>query len=181
MPVTPDSPVVLQVLPSLVTGGVERGTIEIAQAIAESDGVALVASEGGALVSTLERAGGRHVTLPLNTKNPLAIWRNAARLEALIKAEGVTLVHARSRAPAWSAWLACQRTGTPFVTTYHGTYNENFPLKRQYNAVMARGKIVIAASRFIAELIQARYGLDPARIRVIPRGVDAAIDRKSVV
>ena len=175
MPVTPDSPVVLQVLPSLVTGGVERGTIEIAQAIAESDGVALVASEGGALVSTLERAGGRHVTLPLNTKNPLAIWRNAARLEALIKAEGVTLVHARSRAPAWSAWLACQRTGTPFVTTYHGTYNENFPLKRQYNAVMARGKIVIAASRFIAGLVHGRHGVPMDRIRVIPRGVDPAI------
>jgi glycosyltransferase involved in cell wall biosynthesis len=175
MPVTPESPVILQVLPSLVTGGVERGTIEIAQAIVEADGVALVASAGGPLVSTLERVGAHHFELPLNTKNPIAIWRNAARLEALIRAEKVTLVHARSRAPAWSAWLACQRTGTHFVTTYHGTYAENFPLKRHYNAVMARGEIVIAASRFIADLIREQHGLPEDRIRVIPRGVDPEI------
>ena len=179
MPVTPESPpdktVVLQVLPSLVTGGVERGTIEIAQAIAEADGVALVASAGGPLVSTLERVGGRHLALPLDTKNPLAIWHNVARLEALIRTEKVALVHARSRAPAWSAWLACQRTGTPYVTTYHGTYNENLPFKRLYNSVMARGKIVIAASRFIADLVHARHGVPMDRIRVIPRGVDPAI------
>ena len=179
MPVTPESPpdktVVLQVLPSLVTGGVERGTIEIAQAIAEADGVALVASAGGPLVSTLERVGGRHLALPLDTKNPLAIWHNVARLEALIRTEKVALVHARSRAPAWSAWLACQRTGTPYVTTYHGTYNENLPFKRLYNSVMARGQIVIAASRFIADLVHARHGVPMDRIRVIPRGVDPAI------
>lgn len=175
MPVTTESPVILQVLPSLVTGGVEQGTLEIAQAVAAADGVALVASAGGRMVRSIERAGGKHFTLPLDTKNPIVIWRNAARLEALIRSEKVTLVHARSRAPAWSAWLACQRTGTHFVTTYHGTYTEDLPFKRRYNEVMARGEIVIAASRFIAELIQARYGLDPARIRVIPRGVDAAI------
>lgn len=179
MPVNPESPpdktVVLQVLPSLVTGGVERGTLEIAQAIAEADGVALVASAGGPLVSSLERVGGRHLALPLDTKNPLAIWHNVARLEALIRTEKVALVHARSRAPAWSAWLACQRTGTPYVTTYHGTYNENLPFKRLYNSVMARGKIVIAASRFIADLVHARHGVPMDRIRVIPRGVDPAI------
>lgn len=175
MPVTPESPVVLQVLPSLVTGGVERGTIEIAQAIAEADGVALVASAGGPLLPTLERVGGQHRMLPLKTKNPIAIWRNAAKLEQLIRAENVTLVHARSRAPAWSAWLACRRTGTPFVTTYHGTYNENLPFKRRYNAVMARGEIVIAASRFIADLVRNRHGVPEDRIRVIPRGVDPAI------
>jgi glycosyltransferase involved in cell wall biosynthesis len=175
MPVTPDSPVVLQVLPSLVTGGVERGTIEIAQAIAEADGVALVASAGGPLEPILERVGGRHVTLPLDTRNPMNIWRNATRLEALIKAENVSLVHARSRAPAWSAWFACQRTGVPFVTTYHGTYGENLPLKRRYNAVMARGRIVIAASQFIADIVHTRHGVPRDRIRVIPRGVDPAI------
>jgi glycosyltransferase involved in cell wall biosynthesis len=170
-----DTPVVLQVLPSLVTGGVERGTIEITQAIAEAEGVALVASAGGRLVAAVERAGGRHITLPLTAKDPWTIWRNAARLEALIRTEKVSLVHARSRAPAWSAWLACQRTGAHFVTTYHGTYGEGLPFKRRYNAVMARGEVVIAASRFIADLVTARHGTDPARIRVIPRGVDPAV------
>ncbi len=157
----PRHPTVLQVLPSLVTGGVERGTIEITQAIAGAGGTALVASAGGRLVPAIERAGGRHITLPLSRKDPLAVWRNAARLEALIRAEQVAIVHARSRAPAWSAWLACRRTGAHFVTTWHGTYNEDLPLKRQYNAVMARGERVIAASRFIAELIVARHGTDP--------------------
>lgn len=170
-----ESPVILQVLPSLVTGGVERGTIEITQAVAEADGVALVASAGGPLVRIIERVGGRHFTLPLKAKGPLAIWRNAARLTELIRAEKVVLVHARSRGPAWSAWLACQRTGAHFVTTYHGAYSEDLPLKRRYNAVMARGEIVIAASRFIAGLVAERHGIDPARIRVIPRGVDPAV------
>ena len=95
-----------------------------------------------------------------------------ARLAAADPAERVSIVHARSRAPAWSAWLACRRTGAHFVTTYHGTYGEDLPFKRHYNAVMAKGERVIAASRFIAELIVARHGVDPARIRVIPRGVD---------
>ncbi len=97
------------------------------------------------------------------------------RSPQLIRDRKVSLVHARSRGPAWSAWLACQRTGVPFVTTYHGTYDENFPLKRQYNAVMARGRIVIAASHYIANLVQTRHGVDPTRIRVIPRGVDPAV------
>jgi glycosyltransferase involved in cell wall biosynthesis len=171
----PDSPVVLQVLPSLITGGVERGTVEIAQAITEAEATAIVASAGGPLVRQIERYGGIHITLPLTTKSPLGIWRNAAALEALIREHKVSLVHARSRAPAWSAWIACRRTGVPFVTTYHGTYGEGVPLKRLYNSVMARGRIVIAASHFIADLITTRHHLDPARIRVIPRGVDPAV------
>jgi glycosyltransferase involved in cell wall biosynthesis len=174
-------PVVLQVLPSLVTGGVERGTIEITQAIAEAEAVALVASAGGPMVPAVRRAGGRHITLPLLSRDPIAIWRNAARLEALIRAENVTLVHARSRAPAWSAWLACKRTGVHFVTTYHGVYGEELPFKRHYNAVMAKGEIVIAASDYVARTVRQQHKLDPARIRVIPRGIDPAVfDPESV-
>ena len=127
------------------------------------------------MVRLVERAGGTHITLPLTSKNPWTIWRNAGRLEDVIRERHVSLVHARSRAPAWSAWLACQRTGVPFVTTYHGAYGEDLPFKRAYNAVMARGRIVIAASRFIADLVTRRHGVDPARIRVIPRGVDPAV------
>ena len=171
----PNQPVVLQVLPSLVTGGVERGTVEITQAVAEAEAVALVASAGGPLVNAVRHAGGRHVTLPLMSKDPLVMWRNAARLTALIRTENVAIVHARSRAPAWSAWLACQRTGARFVTTYHGVYGEEFPLKRRYNAVMARGAIVIAASRYVAGVVRERHGVDPARIRIIPRGVDPVV------
>jgi glycosyltransferase involved in cell wall biosynthesis len=167
--------VILQVLPSLVTGGVERGTVEISRAIAEVGGTSLVASAGGRMVATVERAGGRHITLPLAGRDPLTIWRNAALLAAVIRAERVAIVHARSRAPAWSAWMASRRTGVHFVTTYHGAYGEDLPFKRQYNSVMAKGERVIAASRFIAELVVARHGTDPGRVRVIPRGVDPAV------
>lgn len=172
---SPRRPVVLQVLPALETGGVERGTVEMTAAITRAGGQALVASAGGRLASSVVRAGGRNILLPLVSRSPWRIWRNAAALEAVIRQEKIDLVHARSRGPAWSAWIACQRTGAHFVTTYHGTYNENFPFKRHYNAVMARGEIVIAISNFIARLIQERHGIDPARIRIIPRGVDPAI------
>ncbi|WP_043337283.1 glycosyltransferase family 4 protein [Belnapia moabensis] len=166
-------PPVLQVLPSLVAGGVERGTLEIAEATIAAGGRALVASAGGPLVGPLERLGATHITLPLRTKSPLGLWRNAAALARLAAAEGVRIIHARSRAPAWSAMLAARRTGAHFVTTYHGTYNEGFPGKRFYNSVMARGERVIAISHFIAAHIRERHGTDPARIRIIPRGVDA--------
>jgi glycosyltransferase involved in cell wall biosynthesis len=168
-------PVILQVLPSLVTGGVERSTIEMTEAVAAAGWTALVASAGGPLVAAIEQVGGRHIVLPLATHGPLGIWRNIGRLTRLIRAEDVDVVHARSRAPAWSAWLAARRTGVRLVTTYHGTYSEDLPFKRRYNAVMAKGEIVIAASRFIAELIVARHGIDPSRVRVIPRGIDAAV------
>jgi glycosyltransferase involved in cell wall biosynthesis len=109
------------------------------------------------------------------TKDPLNIWMNAGRLARLIRMEGVDLVHARSRAPAWSAWLAARRTGTHFVTTWHGIYGEDFPGKRAYNSVMARGERVIAASRTIASRVVSTYGVEPGRVRVIPRGVDTDI------
>jgi glycosyltransferase involved in cell wall biosynthesis len=174
-------PVVLQILPSLGTGGVERTTVEMTQAVALAGGIPLVASAGGPLVAAVERAGGRHFRLNLATKNPLVIWRNAARLAGLIRAERVDIVHARSRAPAWSAWIAAQRTGAHFVTTYHGAYGEELPLKRPYNAVMAKGEIVIAASRFMAGLVMERHGVPESHIRVIGRGIDPAVFDPDVV
>jgi glycosyltransferase involved in cell wall biosynthesis len=165
-------PAILQVLPALRSGGVERGTLEIAEAQIAAGFRAIVASAGGEMVPALEALGAKHITLPLTAKTPWAIWRNAAALAALARAEGVALIHARSRAPAWSALIAARRLGLPFVTTYHGAYNEGFPGKRLYNSVMARGDRVIAISHFIADLIRARHGVDEARLRVIPRGVD---------
>jgi len=165
-------PAILQVLPALVSGGVERGTVEIAEAIAGAGYRALVASAGGPLVREVERVGAAHIALPLDVKSPGAIWRNAAALADLVRREEVAILHARSRGPAWSALLAARRTAARFVTTYHGAYNEGFPGKRLYNSVMARGERVIAISRFIAELIEQRHGTPRERIRLIPRGVD---------
>ncbi|MBS7812545.1 glycosyltransferase family 4 protein [Roseococcus pinisoli] len=164
-------PAILQVLPALESGGVERGTLEIAEAIQAAGFRAIVASAGGRLVPELEALGARHVTLPLVTKSPAGIWRNAARLTELAREEGVRIIHARSRAPAWSALLAARRSGAHFVTTYHGTYGEGWPGKRLYNSVMVRGERVIAISHHIADHIRRIYGPREA-IRVIHRGVD---------
>lgn len=173
LPPLPKGTVILQVLPALnLAGGVERGTLEMAEAIVAAGGEALVASAGGPRVAELTALGARHVRLPLDAKSPLALWRNARALLRLIESEGVALVHARSRAPAWSAWWAARRAGVPFVTTYHGAYRENFPGKRLYNSVMARGDRVIAISGFVAGLIRARHAVEEARLRIIPRGVD---------
>jgi glycosyltransferase involved in cell wall biosynthesis len=125
--------------------------------------------------------GGRLIPFPADTKNPAALLFNGWRLRGLIEREGVDLVHARSRAPAWSGWLAARRTGRPFVTTYHGAYGEKGPFKRAYNRIMARGDLVIANSRYTADLIRARYATEETRIRVIHRGIDEmAFDPASV-
>jgi glycosyltransferase involved in cell wall biosynthesis len=165
---------VLQVLPSLESGGVERGTVEMTQAVVRAGGRAVVASAGGRLVPQIERVGGQHVGLPLMTKDPVSIWLNAWPLRRLIASERISLVHARSRAPAWSAYLAAKRASVPFVTTWHGVYAENFPGKRLYNSVMARGDRVIAISQFVAARLAA-LGIEGSRVRTIPRGVDTAV------
>lgn len=153
-------------------GGVERGTVEIAGAIAEAGGRAIVASAGGPLLHELDRVGAEHVTLPLQSKNPVTMWHNVERLEKIIRDEKVDIVHARSRAPAWSAWLAAKRAGARFVTTFHGTYGAANHFKRTYNSVMTKGERVIAISQFIAVHVRQLYGVPANHIRTIHRGVD---------
>ena len=163
---------ILQVVPRLDSGGSEQAAVEIADALTRAGVCALVATEGGRLATAVARAGGAVVTLPMASKNPIALLANARRLAHLIVDREVNLVHARSRAPAWSALLAARRTGRPFVTTYHGAYGSVAPFKNAYNSVMARGDRVIANSRYTAGLIAARHHVSPDRIRVIYRGVD---------
>jgi glycosyltransferase involved in cell wall biosynthesis len=165
-------PAVLQVLPALNAGGVERGTVDVAKALVAAGWQAFVASAGGPMVREIERAGGVHIPLPLDTKNPLAIWRNVDALADVIETCGIDIVHARSRAPAWSAKIAAKRAGVHFVTTFHGLYGLGVPGKRLYNAVMTEGERVIAISHFVAEHLMKVYGVARERIRVIHRGVD---------
>ena len=163
---------VLQVLPGLVSGGVERGTVDMAQALVAAGWNSLVASAGGPMVREIERAGATHITLPLASKNPLVMRANVRRLAEIIRQHGVDIVHARSRAPAWSARSAAKRAGAHFVTTFHNAYRGKSWLKRRYNAIMAEGERVIAISRFVAERAAAAYGVPWDRIRIVHRGVD---------
>jgi glycosyltransferase involved in cell wall biosynthesis len=163
---------IAQIIPRLDTGGAERATLEMADAITRAGGRAIVLSEGGRLAGEIERVGGEVISFPAATKNPAKIIANASRLARFVRERGVDLLHARSRAPAWSALFAAHMTGTAFVTTYHGAYSNNGPLKPFYNSVMARGQLVIANSEFTGRLIQQRHGVAVERIRVIRRGVD---------
>ena len=176
-----DPPIILQIIPRLDTGGAELSAIEITEAIVRAGGQALVATGGGRMAARITACGGEIVPFPAGTKNPLRIWANARALERLIGERGVDLIHARSRAPAWSALLAARRTRIPFVTTYHGAYAENGRLKWLYNSVMARADVVIANSEYTAGLIRQRYGTPDERIRVIHRGVDLARYRPEAV
>jgi glycosyltransferase involved in cell wall biosynthesis len=166
---------VLQVTPELNAGGVERTTIEMAEAISRAGGLALVASAGGRLEGDLEAAGGELIRLPVNSKNPIDVALNARRLARIVEARRVNLIHARSRMPAWSAYYAARNLKIPFVTTYHGIYNARSPMKRWYNSVMAKGDLVIANSEFTRAHLIGEHHVDPSRVIAIPRGVDLAL------
>ena len=165
---------ILQIIPRLAAGGAERTTIDVAAALVRAGARALVASEGGRLASELQAVGGVLAPFPAATKNPFAMALNVPRLARLIAEEGIDLVHARSRAPAWVALGACRKTGRPFVTTYHGAYSGRSALKLRYNSVMARGDIIIANSQFTADAIERVYPFARGRLTVIPRGTDLA-------
>ncbi len=176
-----DNPAILQVIPHLGVGGAELSTVEIVDAL-QSIGVrALVASEGGRMVRDIERRGGEVISMPVASKNPLQMLKNKRQIEQLILERDIVLVHARSRAPAWSAMLASSKMKIPFVTTYHGAYGEGAPFKRLYNSVMSRGDRVIANSKFTADLVRARHKIQGDVLRVIYRGVELERFSKSAV
>lgn len=163
---------ILQVLPELNAGGVERTTIEIAEALSAAGHVPHVACAGGRLEDELRAAGGVLHRLRVGSKNPMSLRRNTKALIDIIKTHNIDIIHARSRAPAWPAKAAAKATSVPFITTYHGIYNAKSGLKRRYNAVMAKGDIIIANSEFTKAHIIAEHGTDADSIVVIPRGVD---------
>lgn len=172
---------VLQVIPELDAGGAERTVLEVTEALVRAGAQSLVASRGGRLAKDLEALGGELIEMDAKSKNPLTLHANKNRLARLISDRTIDLIHARSRAPAWSAYWAAQQAGLPFVTTYHGAYSARSRLKRLYNSVMARGDLVIANSEWTANHIEQEHGVPSERIVTIPRGVDLmAFDPDSV-
>ncbi len=171
---TEKRPTILQIIPELDTGGAELATIEIADAIARAGGRAIVLSRGGRMLPDLVKTGATFIPFPAKTKNPARIVWNARTIAGIVRRVGVDLVQARCRAPAWSALLAARMTGRPFVTTYHGAYNEKTRIKNWYNSVMARADVVIANSQYTTDLVAQRYGTPASRLVVIHRGIDGA-------
>ncbi|MFK7793346.1 MAG: glycosyltransferase family 4 protein [Devosiaceae bacterium] len=164
---------ILQIIPELEIGGAELTTVDIAHALVDAGHDAIVMSQGGRMVADLPDAA-THITLPVASKNPLVMLANARRIAAVCRRKHIDLIHARSRAPAWSGLTASKQCKLPFVTTYHGAYKGSNGAKRLYNSVMARGDKVIANSQFTANSIAAQYPFAHERLAVIPRGTDFA-------
>ncbi len=163
---------VLQVLPHLNSGGLVSGAIEISNALQKAGHFSYVASDGGRREREILREGGKVLLLPLSSKNPITIFRNIYRLSKIIKHNNINIIHARSRAPAWSAYFAAKKMNIPFITTFHGTYSIKGNLKKKYNSVMTKGDKVIAISNFIKEHITQNYCISSEKLVTIHRGIN---------
>ena len=165
-------PVIVQILPALVRGGVERGTVEMARAIQAAGGHAVVISNGGPLVRHIERYGGKHIPLPVHVKNPLR-WRGLRRqLKIIFQTEGADIVHVRSRVPAWLALNVAKSMGIATISTVHSRFTSKSFLKRHYNAKLLDAGQVIAISDYVHDLITSQHIGVEDRLTVVHRGVD---------
>ena len=166
---------VLQVIPKLGYGGAETGCYDIAHYLPENDCKSYIATSGGELLKFIDKKKVKIIKLPVHSKNPLIIFFNFLALIWVILINNISIVHARSRAPAWSCLFAAKITGRKFVTTFHGTYNFNSEIKKFYNSVMVRSDLIIAGSNFIFSHIKENYTkyLDAKKkLLVIFRGIN---------
>ena len=166
---------VLQVIPKLGYGGAETGCYDIAHYLPENNCESFIVTSGGELLKFVDKKKVKVIKLPVNSKNPLLIFFNSLALICIILYNNISIVHARSRAPAWSCYLATILTGRKFVTTFHGTYNFESKLKKFYNSVMVKSDLIIAGSNFIFSHIKENYSnyFDVnKRLRVIFRGIN---------
>ena len=166
---------VLQVIPKLGYGGAETGCYDIAHYLPENNCKSFIVTSGGELLKFVDRKKVKIFRLPVQSKNPLLILINAFILIGIILVYNISLVHARSRAPAWSCLLATKITGRKFVTTFHGTYNFKSNIKKIYNSVMTRADLIIAGSNFIFSHIKKNYSKylnEKKKLMVIFRGIN---------
>ena len=166
---------VLQVIPKLGYGGAETGCYDIAHYLAEKECGSFIATSGGELLKYIKKNKVGVFRIPVNSKNPIIIFLNIILISFFILFKKINIVHARSRAPAWSCYFACILTNTKFVTTFHGTYNFNSKLKKFYNSIMLRSKLTIAGSNFIFGHINENYNEylnKKNKLRVIFRGIN---------
>mgnify|MGYP001490690692 CR=1 FL=1 len=166
---------ILQVIPKLGYGGAETGCYDIAHYLPEKNCKSFIVTSGGELTKFIDKEKVKLIRLPVHSKNPLLIFLNSIALIGIILFFNISIVHARSRAPAWSCLLATKLTGKKFVTTFHGTYNFSGKLKKIYNSVMVRSDLIIAGSNFIFSHIKENYSkfmkLDK-KFLVIFRGIN---------
>ncbi len=148
---------VLQVIPKLGYGGAETGCYDLAHYLHEQKAKSYIVTSGGPLLKYIDKKKVKLIRLPVQSKNPILIFLNSIILTIIILLSGINIVHARSRAPAWSCFIACKITRRKFVTTFHGTYNFNSSIKKFYNSVMVKSDLIIAGSNFIFSHINENY------------------------
>ena len=167
-------PVIVQILPALDLGGVERGTIEMARAITEAGGKAVIISSGGQLVPQLQRIGAHHITLPVHVKNPFKWGRVRRQLRTHLKEQGADIVHVRSRAPAWIALPVAKKLGIATMATIHGKFRAQNIFKKIYNAKILSAQKLIAISEHVKKGILSQHKIEGLsdKMDVIHRGVD---------
>ena len=164
---------VLQVIPRLGYGGAETGCYDLAHYLSENNCSSFIVTSGGKLTKYIDKKKVRLIKLPVHSKNPVIIFFNSMALIFIILFHNISIVHARSRAPAWSCLLATKITRRKFVTTFHGTYNFNNPIKKFYNSVMVRSDLIIAGSNFIFSHINSNYSRNlKKKFLVIFRGIN---------
>ena len=166
---------VLQVIPKLGYGGAETGCYDLAHYLHENNCSSFIATSGGDLIKFIDKKKVKLFRLPVHSKNPLIIIFNTFALVFIILVNGISIVHARSRAPAWSCFLATKITRKKFVTTFHGTYNFNNSIKKFYNSIMVRSNLIIAGSNFIFSHINKNYSKylgAKKKLLVIFRGIN---------
>ena len=166
---------VLQVIPKLGYGGAETGCYDIAHYLPENNCESFIVTSGGELLKFIDKKKVKVIKLPVHSKNPLLIIFNSIALIGIILFNNISIVHARSRAPAWSCFFATKITGRKFVTTFHGTYNFSGKIKKFYNSVMVRSNLIIAGSNFIFSHIKENYSKyldEKKKLLVIFRGIN---------
>ncbi len=166
---------VLQVIPKLGYGGAETGCFDVAHYLPENNCKSFIVTSGGELIKYINKEKVKLIRLPVQSKNPLIMLFNSIALVIIILFYDITIVHARSRAPAWSCLFATKITGRKFVTTFHGTYNFGSKIKKFYNSVMVKSNLIIAGSNFIFSHIKnhyANYLNHKNKLLVIFRGIN---------
>jgi len=167
---------VLQVIPWLGYGGAETGCYDLAHFLAEQNCESFIVTSGGELLKYVNKKKVKVFRLPVKSKNPILIILNSIIISLIILFYNINIVHARSRAPAWSCYFATKITFRKFVTTFHGTYNFKYKIKKFYNSVMVRSDLVIAGSNFIFSHINENYGnfflKQKRKLLVIFRGIN---------
>tara|TARA_B100001741_G_scaffold299605_1_gene286155 strand:+ start:57 stop:1205 length:1149 start_codon:yes stop_codon:yes gene_type:complete len=166
---------VLQVIPKLGYGGAETGCYDIAHYLAEKNCKSYIITSGGPLLKFIRKDKVKVLRLPVQSKNPILILLNTILISLIIIFLRIDIVHARSRAPAWSCFISCKITRTKFVTTFHGIYNFSNNIKKYYNSIMVRSNLIIAGSNYVFDHIQKNYGnlIDKKkRLLVIFRGIN---------